>query len=149
MNRGDQWWAAVKQTVKPLERSSAEQVRPLTEGELRAQFTETLALDAQITKALAERPVASRFLQKPHAPIPLPVSPSTLDLHGLTVTDAYRASIDFVENSGRKSMTIITGKSGQIRREFERWMEGLPRVHSCVEKHGGGAFTIRILKRCR
>lgn len=84
------------------------------------------------------------------APLPLPVSRSTLDLHGLTVNDAYRATLDFIANSGRRStLTIITGKSGQIRREFERWVGGLPKVHSVTPKCGGGAFTVRILKNYR
>ncbi len=70
-------------------------------------------------------------------------SPKTLDLHGLTVSRAYHETIDFIDRSSG-TVTIITGKSGQIRKEFEEWMRLNKKVASCTVRKGDGAFTIKI-----
>lgn len=48
------------------------------------------------------------------------------DLHGMTVQQAFNHTQKLVERAyeyGMHQITIITGKSGQIRQEFEAWME--------------------------
>jgi hypothetical protein len=44
-----------------------------------------------------------------------------LDLHGLTVNDAHRSVMDFVDGHSGKYIMVITGLSGQIKKEFKRW----------------------------
>ncbi len=70
--------------------------------------------------------------------------PAILDLHGMTVADAYDATVEFLSTSDRKEVTVITGKSGVIRREFEFWLEQIDVVHSYSVGHDGGAFLIRL-----
>lgn len=52
--------------------------------------------------------------------------PSTIDLHGYTVQQAYLKTKSHLENcfsSNKKSTTIITGRSGQIIQEFTQWLD--------------------------
>jgi len=68
----------------------------------------------------------------------------TLDLHGLTVNEAFLATRSFIENASDGQIRIITGKSGQINQEFLRWLEPLPRIKSVIEENGGGSYGIRL-----
>lgn len=71
--------------------------------------------------------------------------PTITDLHGMTTQQAYEHTKHFVHRSdGSKKLTIITGKSGQIRNEFPHWMDKLPVVHAFAELPGSGAFNIWI-----
>lgn len=82
----------------------------------------------------------------PLKPMPEKLFPSKLDLHNLTLHDAYHEVVEFIHSArlaGHKKVQIITGKSGEIRREFPFWIEQLP-VRSCVMVSGGGAFDLAI-----
>ncbi len=49
-----------------------------------------------------------------------------LDLHGFTLEDAYQEFTDFIYEAYQGSIPkveVITGKSGQIRKEFPHWAE--------------------------
>lgn len=50
--------------------------------------------------------------------------PRVLDLHGMSVQRAFEEARDFIARTPHKKVTVITGRSGQIRAEFERWLEG-------------------------
>lgn len=74
-----------------------------------------------------------------------------LDLHGYTVQAAYEATEAFIERarySRLRRVTVITGRSGQIRREFPHWMMKNEYVSSIEQINGGGGFFI-ILKMVR
>lgn len=50
----------------------------------------------------------------------------TTDLHGLKIQDAYDKSKEFLDSScgyNHKYVRVITGKSGEICREFPFWVE--------------------------
>lgn len=75
----------------------------------------------------------------------------TIDLHSMTVQRAY----EFVQNaiecaclSGDKYLFVITGKSGQIRKEFESWISKFNRVshlEQITDKDGlVGKFKLTI-----
>lgn len=71
-----------------------------------------------------------------------------LDLHGKTVAGAheeFRTFIDAAFYGKAKRVTVVTGKSGQIRREFPSWAALHPRVRRIVELNGGGAFEVTLL----
>lgn len=72
-----------------------------------------------------------------------------LDLHGLTAQVAYTAFQAFVGGSvGRyKSVTVVTGRSGLIRREFEHWIAAHPDIRRAEPLNGGGAFRVYLRKR--
>lgn len=72
-----------------------------------------------------------------------------LDLHGMTVQCAHRAVRMAVSQCREKHITIVTGKSGQIRQEFPSWLNGLTNVHSYRMVSDGGAFVVQILKSHR
>lgn len=68
-----------------------------------------------------------------------------LDLHGMTVQEAYRSVIAFIDRpDAPRNLTIVTGLSGVICREFPLWLESHPRVASLKETNGGGAFTVKL-----
>jgi dsDNA-specific endonuclease/ATPase MutS2 len=71
----------------------------------------------------------------------------SLDLHHLTVQQAHDRSAEFIDcahDAGKGSIEIITGRSGDIRREFETWAQLHPRVRSIEPLNGGGAFRIKL-----
>ena len=83
---------------------------------------------------------------------------STLDLHGLTVQEAYRVFHQFiilhVRNKSRV-ITVITGKGtkekeGQIHHEILNWIENRT-IHSYINQfrwlNGGGALEIRLKRQ--
>ena len=75
--------------------------------------------------------------------------PTTLDLHGYGLDDAHQKSILFIKEAKYfklKYVRIVTGLSGQIRREFPFWIERLPEVRRIEHMNGGGAFKV-YLKR--
>lgn len=79
-------------------------------------------------------------------PVPLTRAPvnnqMVLDLHGHTVEAAYHAVREFLEHgSGARYVVVITGKSGEIRREFPFWMEKLGYSYEMAEH--GGAFRVK------
>ncbi len=86
-------------------------------------------------------------------PIPVPIIKSDnqnkLDLHGLTLNEAFLTTKEFIQTavSNNKSITIITGMSGDIKREFPYWMENNHLVSSIEEMNGGGAYKIFFKKR--
>lgn len=70
-----------------------------------------------------------------------------LDLHGLTVNDAYKEAIVFLTNHYNlktKKAEVITGRSGTIRAEFPIWCEcGLSKFIKKIEvKSNNGSFVV-------
>lgn len=86
-------------------------------------------------------PRSPRSYARESAPEPL-----CLDLHGMTVQDAYDRTRAFLSVSSG-SVMVITGKSGIIRAEFPYWLDGFDAVASYRECNGGGAFKIALRKR--
>ena len=82
--------------------------------------------------------------------------PQVIDLHEMTVAAAHRRSLAFLEQAqaaGYRQVRIITGKSGQIRREFPQWCETPAfRRHvrsftACDPREGGdGAFLLTLVR---
>jgi DNA-nicking Smr family endonuclease len=72
-----------------------------------------------------------------------------LDLHGMTVDSAHKTTIDFIEKSkvsGLKHITIVTGLSGNIKKEFPYWLERNPHIAKIEQKSGGGAYKLYLKK---
>lgn len=62
-----------------------------------------------------------------------------IDLHGFTIQEAYTYFREYAEiysNSGITVFEVITGKSGQIRKEFPIWLEALG-YDGTVSSHDG------------
>ena len=48
-----------------------------------------------------------------------------IDLHGLTLHDAYVNTVEFIQShidNGSDSIRIVTGASGNIKKEFVSWI---------------------------
>ncbi len=76
---------------------------------------------------------------------------TTLDLHGMTLQQACSDTRQFIMEAkwaGLKYVTVITGLSGGIRREFPMWVEPMIEVRKVEAVNGGGAFKV-FLKRHR
>ena len=79
-----------------------------------------------------------------------------LDLHGLTVQEAFETSQKFItraRKSGLKEITIITGRGttgkALIKNEFEGWLENLkisPHIRAHQWQNRGGALKIALKK---
>lgn len=75
-------------------------------------------------------------------------NPGHLDLHGLTVAQAHAATKGFLASAAanHRAVTIITGLSGEIKREFPHWFED-GNVRTIEEINGGGGYRIRFKRR--
>jgi DNA-nicking Smr family endonuclease len=110
--------------------------------ELWKKVTEGLVPLLPKTSAPAIRPDAL-VIQRPRA------RQSEIDLHGLTIQQACVETRQFITDAkaaGLRHVTIITGLSGYIRREFPFWVDQLPEVRKIEPFSGGGAFKV-YLKR--
>jgi len=70
-----------------------------------------------------------------------------LDLHGLTLSEAHRYTMDFVDGASGKYVMVITGLSGQIKKEFPHWFSNHKTVRQIEEMNGGGAYKIHFKKK--
>lgn len=55
----------------------------------------------------------------------------TIDLHGLTLQQAYdltKTTVEACVANKTKMLTVITGKSGQISREFLYWLQSIKNI---------------------
>lgn len=99
---------------------------------------------------LTKRPRASRSAPFQFVAHPGSAAPGYADLHGMTLDAAHalvRRMLD--ERSDRRSITVVTGKSGAIRREFLHWIDGHAAVSRIEELRGGGAFRLHFKRRSR
>ena len=87
-----------------------------------------------------------------------PKNPQTiLDLHGLTVQEAFEKSQKFIgkaRRAGLKEITIITGRGttgkALIKNEFEGWLDNptlSPHIRTHTWQNHGGAVKISLKKK--
>ena len=79
-----------------------------------------------------------------------------LDLHGLTVQQAFESTTKFIKKahcSGMTKITIITGRGttgrALIKNEFEGWLNHpsiMPHIRSHTWENRGGAIKISLKK---
>jgi hypothetical protein len=75
----------------------------------------------------------------------------SLDLHGLTLQEAFLTFINFVKGAYLDKIpeiTIITGRSGKIRQEFPGWVDH-PRIGNLIREviaKNEGSFVIKFKK---
>lgn len=72
-----------------------------------------------------------------------------LDLHGLTINNAWIKFKEFIEYhyyNGTKNIVVITGKSGQISKEFVNWCDSIPLIKSYepLTRRNGAIGSYRI-----
>lgn len=84
-----------------------------------------------------------RWSAKPAPFVAYDLPPSTIDLHGMTVQDAYHTALDFLAQTPYRKVVVITGKSGTIRQEFPEWLARSSAI-SYSELNGGGAFEVVV-----
>ena len=73
-----------------------------------------------------------------------------LDLHGFTLEDAFDEFSDFIYeayNDNLSNVEIVTGKSGQIRKEFPFWSENNHQIRSIEASWHGGSFVVKLQKK--
>jgi DNA-nicking Smr family endonuclease len=69
--------------------------------------------------------------------------PKKLDLHGYSLTAAWKLVKTFIEETPHKSITIITG-NGQMSYELPIWLEQCIKVKSIETISNGGAHIVRL-----
>jgi len=81
-----------------------------------------------------------------------------LDLHGMTLVDAHKKLVSFIEkqhHKGARCVLVITGKGnpGQLQREVPRWLSlsdmaaRILVVSTASAKHGGSGALYVLLRR--
>ena len=73
----------------------------------------------------------------------------TLDLHGMTMNQAHTETKTFFYKAKLfklKYVRIITGLSGQIKREFPFWLENISGIRRVEVLNGGGSFKIYLFQ---
>ena len=68
----------------------------------------------------------------------------TWDLHGMTLKEAHQHTLSQIEQQHQdwRFVTFVTGKSGQMRHEFESWLSTNPHVKSVESTNDGGAYRV-------
>lgn len=70
--------------------------------------------------------------------------PHQIDLHGMVIRDAHEAVIQFLSETTYRQVLVITGRSGEICREFPTWAERHPRVRSIKLSRDGGSYWVKL-----
>lgn len=94
-----------------------------------------------------------RYTHLPRSLVNRPAVSSTsnrLDLHNITIHSAYNKTIEFVnlhlELKEFAKLTIITGKSGSMVKEFPEWLSNIKSVTNIIpnkDKNGEiGSYTV-------
>ena len=68
-----------------------------------------------------------------------------IDLHGHTLNEAYQILIENIDR-GYRELTVITGASGEIKRQFPLWLENGKLSHkvSNVTPINNGSFLVKL-----
>jgi len=70
---------------------------------------------------------------------------TTIDLHGLSLQSAFDKTFSHIDHAKKlkiTEITVITGKSGDICREFPNWLTYRPDIKKISPLNGGGAYLI-------
>jgi DNA-nicking Smr family endonuclease len=162
-------WGAFSKAVKPLKKRSAAKAHPPRPDAVPDPARAEKALPRKKAAVVAAAPV----LPAPKSPPPLAALGrrekakvargrveigGRLDLHGHTQAEAHSALIAFLQRSAardKRTVLIITGKSGVLRRQVPQWLalpdlrELIVGFESAAIQHGGeGALYVR-LRRAR
>ena len=74
-----------------------------------------------------------------------------IDLHGLTLNEAHSMVAEIIKECyyrDEKTIQFITGRSGEMRREFPMWLENNSKVRECYEiGRAGGMFNVILRKK--
>ncbi len=104
------------------------------------------AIWKRVTDTVA-RPGVSAPTLVPIAPVLAPPARVwVLDLHGLKVMEAFektKSILDEAKAADARSVLIITGRSGTIRKEFPEWISN----YRYELLNGGGAFRVAIPRK--
>ena len=93
--------------------------------------------------------VVERSSAKPKLPQRLPPPSTTLDCHGMTLSEAHQATMAHIQGwTGlARNLVVITGRSGRMCQEFPAWVVGHKSVAKVEPLNGGGAFHIKLRKK--
>lgn len=72
-----------------------------------------------------------------------------IDLHGLTLNEAHSLVAEIIKEcyySGEKTIRFITGRSGEMHREFPMWIENNQMIRECTQ-YGNGGFIVFMRKK--
>lgn len=74
----------------------------------------------------------------------------TIDLHGLYLNDAYKKTREYFDRAyenGEKTVTVITGRSGNILEEFPHWANSHSKVRRIELKPNKGSWKVWLEKK--
>lgn len=104
---------------------------------------------------LIERDYPKSDPRRPKTEKPKEIPKNYIDLHGLTVHEAWATTLNFIQKSqqnNQRKIKIITGYSGQIRKEFTGWLvsEKFKKYISSYQEKNRSSFLvyIKLPKKC-
>ena len=102
--------------------------------------------DTRLWNALASTvtPLGGPRGHRPRLPYSEP-EPRQIDLHGKTIRDAHDSVVSFIDMTSYRQVLVITGRSGEICREFPIWAERHPRIRSIKPSRDGGSHFVKIV----
>lgn len=74
----------------------------------------------------------------------------TIDLHGLILHEAYKRTQEYFDRAyenGEKTVTVITGRSGNIQEEFPHWANNHSKVRRIELKPNKGSWKVWLEKK--
>lgn len=153
-------WDAVAAGIRPLKGRSCK-VLPAASDPAEIEVTPQLATPKRPRAPLPELSlqkadsIDASTLKKFRAG-DMPIA-GRIDLHGMTQNEALAALTRFIHfsyHNGRRCVLVITGRSGILRRETPRWLNGETLRNSILaiapaRQHGGEGALYILLKRRR
>lgn len=73
------------------------------------------------------------------------IIPRYIDCHGLDINNAYHEVMEFIDLHSQhktKKITVVTGKSGSIRKEFESWLRDHKQVRYFKLRPNKGSWDV-------
>lgn len=114
--------------------------------------------DLVLWKKYIESPVSFNFMhnvRKPVAQINHSTG-NTIDLHGMTLQQAYHATVSFItahKDLGTRHVLVICGKGEKISKEIVHWCMLIPGVSGCnpiIDTSGeAGSYKVTFFKKKR
>ncbi len=130
--------------IKSSSKSSTSPIRLISQGHPTGQISQA-DLDLWLRYVSSPQPLRCA------TPTKSLVKKTKIDLHGYSVNEAHAVAKNFIMDhlsAGSDEIVVVTGRRGQITKEFRSWVELIPGVVSCspiLDSRGQhGAYRLKL-----
>lgn len=106
---------------------------------MKPPVVDTIPWDVQVTEEESFETLIRQWQPMVRRPRRLP--PMVIDLHGMTAEQAFQQVSDAIRDgklNHMRQLTVITGRSGVLYKDFPTWFPTASPVGNC------GAYTVRL-----